>query len=150
MDFMDHWMRVLDPDHPESAEVFATGLAGPVDIATAPDGSLYYLNRKEWVKDDRFQKETGALHRITYGAGKGVPRITRQPQDIAVAEGARVALSVKAEGDGTLRYRWQREGRPIPGANSDSYTLDKVTPADDGTEFRCIISGAAGVTLSSV
>jgi uncharacterized repeat protein (TIGR03806 family) len=148
MDFMDHWMRVLDPDHPESAEVFATGLAGPVDIATAPDGSLYYLNRKEWVKDERFQKETGALHRITYGTGKGVPRITRQPPDIVVAEGGKGVLTVKTEGDETPRYRWQSDGRPIPGAESDSYALAKATPADDGTEFRCVISGAAGSTRS--
>src|SRR5262249_38711435 len=104
MDFMDHWVRVLDPDHPESAEGVATGLAGPVDIATAPDGSLYYLNRKEWVKDERFQKGTGALHRITYGTGKGVPRITGQPADVVVAEASKAVFAVKAEGDGSPRY----------------------------------------------
>src|SRR5262249_35719028 len=112
MDFMDHWVRVLDPDHPEPAEVFATGLAGPVDLATAPDGSLYYLNRKEWVKDERFQKGTGALHKITYGIGKGVPRIAHQPADIVVAEGSKAAFSLNAEGEGALRYRWQRDGKP--------------------------------------
>jgi uncharacterized repeat protein (TIGR03806 family) len=148
MDFMDHWVRVLDPDHPESAEVFATGLAGPVDIATAPDGSLYYLNRKEWVKDERFQKGTGALHRITYGIGKGVPRITGQPVDAVVAEGGQAIFAIKTEGEGSPRYRWQRDGRPIPGAGTDSYKLDRVTAADDGAEFRCVVSGAAGSTRS--
>jgi uncharacterized repeat protein (TIGR03806 family) len=147
-DFMDHWIRVLDPDHPESVEVFATGLAGPVDIATAPDGSLYYLNRKEWVKDEKFQKATGALHRITYGTGKGVPRVAGQPADTVVADGGKAVLSVKAEGDGPLRYRWQRDGKPITGAGAESYKLDKVTLADDGAEFRCVVSGAAGSTRS--
>jgi uncharacterized repeat protein (TIGR03806 family) len=147
-DFMDHWIRVLDPDHPESAEVFATGLAGPVDMATAPDGSLYYLNRKEWVKDEKFQKATGALHRITYGAGKGVPRVTMQPPDTVVADGGKAVLAVKAEGDGPLRYRWQRDGKPIAGTDAESYRLEKVTMADDGAEFRCVVSGAAGSTRS--
>ncbi len=148
-DFMDHWLRVLDPDHPESAEVFATGLAGPVDVAAAPDGSLYYLNRKEWVKDERFQKATGALHRITYATGKGVPRVVGQPAaTLLVADGGSTILGVKAEGDGPLRYRWQRDGRPVAGAETESYKLDKVTPADDGAEFRCVVSGAAGSTRS--
>jgi uncharacterized repeat protein (TIGR03806 family) len=148
LDFMDHWLRVLDPDQPESAEVFATGLAGPVDIATAPDGSLYYLNRKEWVKDERFQKGTGALHRITYGSGRGVPRITGQPADPVAAVGGQVVLTVKAEGDGSLRYQWQRDGRPIPGAITDNYKLTKVALADDEAEFRCIVSATAGSTRS--
>jgi uncharacterized repeat protein (TIGR03806 family) len=148
MDFMDHWVRVLDPDHPESAEVFATGLAGPVDIAAAPDGSLYYLNRKEWVKDERFQTGTGALHKITYGVGKGVPRITAQPADAIVVEGGKAVFTVKAEGDGSLRYRWQRDGKPMPGADADGYKLDKVSLADDGAEFRCVVSGTSGSTRS--
>jgi uncharacterized repeat protein (TIGR03806 family) len=146
LDFMDHWMRVLDPDRPESAEVFATGLAGPVDVATAPDGSLYYLNRKEWVKDERFQKGTGALHKITYG--RGGARVTRQPADALVAEGGKLVLTVWAKGAGPLRYRWQRDGKPIPGAESDSYKLDRVTAADDSAEFRCVVSTPTDSTRS--
>jgi uncharacterized repeat protein (TIGR03806 family) len=148
LDFMDHWLRVLDPERPESAELFATGLAGPVDIATAPDGSLYYLNRKEWVKDERFQKGTGALHKITFGRGKGVPRVTRQPADVVVAEGGKATFSVKAEAEGPLRYRWQRDGRPIGSANAAEYLIERASQADDGAEFRCVVSGSSATTRS--
>jgi uncharacterized repeat protein (TIGR03806 family) len=148
LDFMDHWLRVLDPDHPASAEVFATGLAGPVDVATAPDGSLYYLNRKEWVKDERFQKETGALHKITYGPSKGIPRLLEQPADVFAAEGGKAVFSARAEAEGPLRYRWQRDGRPIAGAEMDSYSLVRATLADDGAEFRCLVSGSSATTRS--
>jgi uncharacterized repeat protein (TIGR03806 family) len=149
LDFMDHWMRVLDPDHPEAAEVFATGLAGPVDVVTAPDGSLYYLNRKEWVKDEKFQKQTGALHKITYPAAGGkAPRLTKQPAAPPVADGQPAVFSLKAEGEAPLRYLWLRNGRPIPGAESAAYELGKATSADDGAEFRCVVSNAAGRTRS--
>src|SRR5207248_204471 len=49
-DYIDNWVRVLDPADPRTPEVFATGLRGPVDLAVAPDGSLYWLNRNVWVK----------------------------------------------------------------------------------------------------
>ncbi len=145
---MDHWIRVLDPDRPASSEVFATGLAGPVDIATAPDGSLYYLNRKEWVNDERFQKATGVLHKITYGWAKGAPRITGQPADAAAAEGNPVSIALKAEGDGPLHYRWLRDDKLIPGADADNYAIPKPTPADDGGQVSCVVSGPAGSAKS--
>src|SRR5205085_5232569 len=64
LDFMDNWIRVLDPERPESVRLFSTGLAGPVDLCVGPDGSLYYLNRNAWVKDDQFKPGTGSVHRV--------------------------------------------------------------------------------------
>ena len=43
MDFVKGWIKVLDPDHPEPVETFADGPERPVDLAFAPDGSLYVL-----------------------------------------------------------------------------------------------------------
>lgn len=67
MDFVLGWIKTLDPQSPERpvpAEVFATGLARPVDLAFAPDGSLLVLLRDAWVRDDQFQPQTGSLERI--------------------------------------------------------------------------------------
>jgi len=67
MDFVQGWIKSLDPRsplRPIPAEVFATGLARPVDLAFAPDGSLLVLLRDAWVKDDHFQPQTGSLERI--------------------------------------------------------------------------------------
>jgi putative heme-binding domain-containing protein len=64
MDFVQGWVNVLDPGRPTVVRTFATGLARPVDLAFAPDGSLYVLLRDAWVIDARFQRHTGSLWRI--------------------------------------------------------------------------------------
>jgi uncharacterized repeat protein (TIGR03806 family) len=59
---------------------FAAGLAGPVDLRVAPDGSLYVLCRNAWVKDDKFQANTGSLVRI-YFDGRSPGRLSRTEGD---------------------------------------------------------------------
>lgn len=47
-DFCAGWIKYLDPLNPPStgsASIFATGIASPVDLQVANDGSLYYLAR---------------------------------------------------------------------------------------------------------
>ena len=50
-DFVNDWIEVLDPVHPEMVETFATGLARPVDLDFVPDGSLYVLPPARRVVD---------------------------------------------------------------------------------------------------
>ncbi len=69
MDFVKGWIKVIDPDdtrRPAREILFASGLARPVDLRFAKDGSLYVLIRDAWVRDDTFQPHTGSLHRIRY------------------------------------------------------------------------------------
>ncbi len=72
MDFVKGWIKVLDPDHPESVETFASGLPRPVDLKFAPDGSLYVLQRDAWVVDGNFRPGTGALLRIRAEPERGI------------------------------------------------------------------------------
>jgi uncharacterized repeat protein (TIGR03806 family) len=65
-EYMHGWIKTLDPDRPHDVRDFAAGLAGPVDLRVGHDGSLYVLCRNAWVKDDKFQANTGSLVRITY------------------------------------------------------------------------------------
>jgi putative heme-binding domain-containing protein len=69
MDFVQGWIKVLDPDHPAEVSTFATGLNRPVDLAFAPDGSLYVLLRDAWVIDDKFRPYTGSLLKIRAALG---------------------------------------------------------------------------------
>ena len=69
MDFVQGWIKILDPDHPKSAKPFATGLSRPVDLAFAPDGSLFVLLRDAWVIDDKFEPHTGSLLKIRHASG---------------------------------------------------------------------------------
>jgi putative heme-binding domain-containing protein len=74
MDFVRGWIKVMDPDHPEQVETFATGLARPVDLKFTPDGSLDVLLRDAWVVDGNFRPATGSLVRIRPDfAGDGPP-----------------------------------------------------------------------------
>jgi putative heme-binding domain-containing protein len=63
-DFVKGWINVLDPEHPERVETFATGLNRPVDLKFGPDGSLYVLQRDAWVIDGNFRGATGSLLRV--------------------------------------------------------------------------------------
>jgi uncharacterized repeat protein (TIGR03806 family) len=149
-DFMDNWIRTLDPERPKDVRLFATGLVGPVDMQVAPDGSLYYLNRNAWVKDDKFKPNTGSLHRISYTANSEnpAPIFTAQPADQTVEIGQSATFTVAAKGDAPLRYQWLRGSVPIKDATSASYTLPAATMADQGANFRCVVSNARGSTKS--
>ncbi len=150
LDFMDGWMRVLDPDAPAETEPFASGLVGAVDIVTAPDGSLYYLNRRAWTVDPKFRPGTGTLHRIRYGAASGanVPRVTQQPADVVVAEGQPGELRLYAAGGPPLTYRWLHNGQAIPDADGPVLRLPSRSLTDDGTEYHCVVTNAHGRTRS--
>jgi putative heme-binding domain-containing protein len=65
-DFVKGWVKVLDPDHPDRVETFATGFTRPVDLKFGPDGCLYVLLRDAWVKDRSFRPGTGSLQKIVH------------------------------------------------------------------------------------
>ena len=147
-DYMDNWIRWLDPDNPREVHVFATGLAGPVDLQVGPDGSFYYLNRNAWVRDDKFRSHTGSLHRIQYTARstRPAPLIIAQSSDQTVAAGEQATFHVTAKSPRPIAYRWRRNGKDIPGASSADLTLSRTSDADSGTRFRCVVSNADGTT----
>lgn len=77
-------------------------------------------------------------------------RITKQPVDVAAADGATLAAAAfVAEGtaDGGVTYQWQKSTNAgstwsnISGATSASYGGITVSYSDDNTLFRCNITG---------
>lgn len=65
-DFVQGWVRYIDPKQPEQAHEFLSGIRRPVDIRFANDGSLYVLLRNAWVVDDKFTGGTSSLLRVDY------------------------------------------------------------------------------------
>ena len=68
-----------------------------------------------------------------------------QPQDITVAEGNKVVLSINARGPGSkmFTYQWKRVGNvSLPstasGKNSKQLTITSIAPTDGGM-YYCIV-----------
>lgn len=81
------------------------------------------------------------------------PSITIQPQSATVTEGESVSFSLAASGSG-LSYQWQQSSdggqswTDISGATSDSYNTGATSMAMNGTQYRCVITNAAGSVTS--
>jgi O-glycosyl hydrolase len=76
------------------------------------------------------------------------PKISSQPQSVAVNEGAVATFRVEANGTPDLSYQWYRNGVAMAGANGTSYTLT-ATAADNGAKFTVKVSSAHGNVTSS-
>jgi len=77
-----------------------------------------------------------------------VPVITSQPSTRQVRlPGQRIDLSVTATGTGSLAYQWYRNGRPINGATTASYSDANGTFGDSGYYF-VLITDSVGTRRS--
>lgn len=83
------------------------------------------------------------------GATPGVaPSITRQPVAVKAFAGQPVTFNVEVTGTAPFTYQWQRNGVDIPGATSESYTLQAAS-ADHDAAFRVKISNAVASNVLS-
>lgn len=137
-DYCSGWIRVLDPNDPGiPPQDFVAGIGSPVAIATAPDGSLYYLARNQGANG----QNAASLGKIVF-TNSQAPRVTLQPQTTTVYVGDPVTFSVAA--DGAARFQWRRNGVDIPGATSPSYTIPKTDLSDNQSVFSVVASNDLG------
>lgn len=75
---------------------------------------------------------------IVYAVWKlSAPKITAEPAASSVLTGGDAEFSITAEGIG-LHYTWYKAGAETAvGEDSPALKLEKVTAADDGTEYYC-------------
>lgn len=79
------------------------------------------------------------------------PALTGSPANQTVCAGGNASFSVSATGAGII-YQWQESTNGgaswnnISGANTASYTLSAVTPAQSGNRYRCQLSNATCTT----
>jgi glucose/arabinose dehydrogenase len=116
---------------------FATAVGMPVDLALAPEGGLYYLERSD-----------GRLARIDFSR-QAPPVILDRPVSQTVSAGQPVTFAVSATGTPPVTYQWFRNDVAIPGATGTSYTLPSVSVADTGARFTVRVSNAHGDVMSS-
>lgn len=76
------------------------------------------------------------------------PAITSQPSNQTVFEGEQAIFQVIADGSLPISYQWLRNGQPVSGATSSSYTTPTVILGDDAV-FSVSLSNTAGNTTST-
>ena len=86
---------------------------------------------------------------LTVNASATAPTITTQPANQTVTAGQAVTFSVVATGTAPLSYQWQKNATAISGATSASYTTPATTSADNGAQFRAVVSNLAGNVTSN-
>ena len=70
-----------------------------------------------------------------------VVTITSQPVSQIMCSGNTVIFSVTATGTG-LTYQWQRDGVNVPGATSNTLTLNNITTSNAGN-YTAVVSGTS-------
>src|SRR5262249_21251434 len=63
--------------------------------------------------------------------------------------GGTATFSVTAIGTPPFTYSWQRNGTPIGGASTSTYSTNNVQLSDSGSQFSCLVSNVQGSLLSS-
>jgi len=81
--------------------------------------------------------------------------ISSSPTNQTVCSGATATFAVSATGAG-LNYQWQVNAGPGfgnvstgTGGTTPSYTTATLSPADDGSQYRCIVSGTCSPQATS-
>ncbi len=80
------------------------------------------------------------------GGAAFAPFLYSAPSDLAVIAGLTASFSVTAGGTGAINYQWRRNGTPISGATSTSYSFTAAV-ADAGS-YDVMISNSVGTIIS--
>ncbi|RZL15119.1 MAG: hypothetical protein EOO89_14610, partial [Pedobacter sp.] len=126
----------------------------PLTVASFPDGagtnSWYYRIAGGAIPATanltiRFRKTgTTSNYRIDDIRLIAAPTISSQPINLTKCVGQGATFSVTASGTG-LMYQWRKDGNPISGATSSSYTISSVQN-EDAASYDVIVGGACGPT----
>jgi alpha-tubulin suppressor-like RCC1 family protein len=76
------------------------------------------------------------------------PTIVTQPQSQTKDAGDPVTFTVVASDPGAMTYQWRKNGVPIDGAVSDTYTIDPVGAGDDAT-YSVVVSNSDDYVISA-
>ena len=94
--------------------------------------------------------QSGSEILLTVTAAKpAAPKVVDGPKSASVVVGTAVALSVNASGTAPLTYQWSKNGAPIPGATSASYSIGNASASDAGSYTVQISNSVSPAAVSS-
>jgi hypothetical protein len=76
------------------------------------------------------------------------PSITTQPLPVTVNSGSPASFRVVATGKPAPAYQWQKNGKDIGGATTDTYSLPAAQPGDEGL-YTVVVSNGVGQPVTS-
>lgn len=77
------------------------------------------------------------------------PYFVTQPAGASLAVGSIQTFTGPARGTEPIRYQWQHDGTPVPGATESTLTITTVRLSDSGG-YRLVASNVAGMATSLV
>ena len=128
---------------------------GAGETLTVPDGSSLNANDK-LTNNGTINVESGGTvsGSLNDGTTLTTPSISQQPQSTTVTEGSTAEFSITASDAQT--YQWQRkatdtgsEWEDISDATTASYTTAGTTTNMSGYQYRCVVTGSGGVSVTS-
>jgi hypothetical protein len=76
------------------------------------------------------------------------PAIVADPQNVTAVESGDAVFSVAVSGSAPMQYRWYRDDAAITGAAGGSYTIEGVTPGDNGAQIHVVVTNEHGSAVS--
>jgi hypothetical protein len=130
-----------------------TGATGPslaMPAAILPDcGATFTV-----IVTDKTGSVESKRATLTVTPAAGAPVVLVHPARARVPTGEKATFSVSARSPSPMKYQWQK-GRlngnmaDIPGATGSTYTTPAITPGDNRTLFRCVVSNSEGAVTSA-
>jgi hypothetical protein len=76
--------------------------------------------------------------------------INTQPANVSANQGWPASFFIIALGSPAVSYQWKRNGTPIAGATTDTYSIAAVAAANNGDTYTCVASNFANATPNTI
>ena len=125
------------------------------ETLTIPDGSKLDCNNNLTNKGTILVETGGTVSgNLSGGTEVTTPSITAQPTDQTVTEGNPATFAVTASD--VQSYQWQQRTNSgsdwtniFENATSSTYTISNTTTDMSGYQYRCVVTSASGVSVTS-